>query len=181
VLQSAFRNSKSAILFGLSATSSKRGSPENFVLTVYYTARECSKLGKPVSQELNKKIVLDYVDAFNRGDEETLRALFTEDALVYGVLGWGGLAQVVAIWREIKAAFAIHLQVESIIADGEIVAARYIERGTSVGSFRGGPVTGKAFEVVAMEWFNIKDGKIHRRWGARDNAAQMRQMGLPLG
>ena len=50
----------------------------------------------------------------------------------------------------------------------------------SVGSFRGGPVTGKSFEVVAMEWFNIKDGKIHRRWGARDNAAQFRQMGLPL-
>lgn len=49
-----------------------------------------------------------------------------------------------------------------------------------MGSFRGSPVTGKSFEVVAMEWFIIKDGKIHRRWGARDNAAQMRQMGLPL-
>lgn len=42
------------------------------------------------------------------------------------------------------------------------------------------PVTGKSFEVVAMEWFEIKDGKIDRRWGARDNAAQFRQMGLPL-
>ena len=36
---------------------------------------------------------------------------------------------------------------------------------TSKGSFRGGPVTGKSFEFA--------------RWGARDNAAQMRQMGLP--
>jgi hypothetical protein len=26
-------------------------------------------------------------------------------------------------------------------------------------------VTGKSFEVVAMEWFMIKDGTIHRRWG----------------
>jgi hypothetical protein len=31
-----------------------------------------------------------------------------------------------------------------------------------------------------MEWFVIKDGRIHRRWGARDSAAQFRQMGLPL-
>lgn len=179
--QIRIQHSEILVPLGLSAASSKRGSPENFVLAVYYTTSECSKLGNPMSQEINKQIVLDYVDAFNRGDEETLRALFTEDALVYGVLGWGGLAQVVPIWREIKAAFAIQLQVESIIAEGEILAVRYIERGASVGSFRGGPVTGKAFEVVAMEWFNIKNGKIHRRWGARDNAAQMRQMGLPLG
>ena len=134
-----------------------------------------------MSAEANKRIVLDYVDAFNRGDLEALENLFAADALVYGVLGWGNLEQVVPIWQEIKAAFAIQLQVESMIAEDDIVAVRYIERGTSVGSFRGGPVTGKSFEVVAMEWFNIKDGKIHRRWGARDNAAQLRQMGLPPG
>jgi steroid delta-isomerase-like uncharacterized protein len=133
-----------------------------------------------MSEEAHVKIVLAYVDAFNRGDVETLLTLFADDSLVYGVLGWGTLAQVVPIWREIKDAFAIQLQVESIIAEDDIVAVRYTERGTSVGSFRGGPVTGKSFEVVAMEWFNIKDGKIQRRWGVRDNAAQLRQMGLPL-
>ncbi|HEX3231698.1 MAG TPA: ester cyclase [Pyrinomonadaceae bacterium] len=130
-------------------------------------------------RETNKEIVLAYVDAFNRGDIEALIDLFAPDALVYGVLGWGRMDQVVPIWREIKAAFDMQLQVESI-AEDDIVAVRYVERGTSVGSFRGGPVTGKSFEVVAMEWFIIKEGKIHRRWGARDNAAQMRQLGLPL-
>ena len=134
-----------------------------------------------MSEEVNQQIVLTYVDAFNRGDEAIMRPLFTDDALVYGVLGWGGLDQVVPIWQEIKAAFDIQLQVDSIIAEDDIVAVRYTERGTSVGSFRGGPVTGKSFEVVAMEWFEIKGGKIHRRWGARDNAAQLRQMGLPPG
>jgi steroid delta-isomerase-like uncharacterized protein len=133
-----------------------------------------------VSRETNKEIVLAYVDAFNRGDIEALIDLFAPDALVYGVLGWGRMDQVVPIWREIKAAFDIQLQVESIIAEDDVVAVRYVERGTSVGSFRNGPVTGKSFEVVAMEWFIIKEGKIHRRWGARDNAAQMRQLGLPL-
>jgi len=133
-----------------------------------------------MSEETNKTVVLAYVDAFNRGQLEALLDLFTADALVYGVLGWGGLDQVVPIWREIKAAFDIQLQVDSMIAEGDTVAVRYTERGTSTGSFRGGPVTGKSFEVVAMEWFIIKDGKIHRRWGARDNASQFRQMGLPL-
>lgn len=128
----------------------------------------------------NKQVVMDYVEAFNRGDMDALRQLFTDDALVYGVLGWGGLNQVVPIWQEIHEAFAIQLQVESLIAEGDMVAARYVERGTSVGTFRGLAATGKSFEVVAMEWFIIKDGLIHRRWGARDNTAQFRQMGLPL-
>lgn len=132
-----------------------------------------------MSEETNKQIVLDYVNAFNRGDLDALTQLFGPDALVYGVLGWGKLDQVVPIWREIKEAFSIQLQVESMIAENDIVAVRYVERGTSVGSFRGGPITEKSFEVVAMEWFIIKDEKIHQRWGARDNAAQMRQMGLP--
>jgi steroid delta-isomerase-like uncharacterized protein len=133
-----------------------------------------------MSQEENKKIVLEYVEAFNRYDEEKLLSLFTADAQVQGVLGWGGMDVVVPIWREIKAAFNPQLQVDAIIAEGDTVAVRYTERGTSVGSFRGSPVTGKSFEAVAMEWFIIKDGKIFRRWGARDSAAQSRQMGLPL-
>jgi len=134
-----------------------------------------------MSEEANKQTVLDYVDAFNRADLEALRRLFTDDALVYGVLGWGGLDQVMPIWQEIQQAFSIRLQVESLIAAGETVAVRYTERGTSVGPFRGQAATGKSFEVVAMEWFEMREGRIHRRWGARDSAAQFRQMGLLLG
>jgi predicted ester cyclase len=29
-----------------------------------------------------------------------------------------------------------------------------------------------------MEWFEIEQGKIKRRWGARDAASQARQLGL---
>jgi len=36
------------------------------------------------------------------------------------------------------------------------------------------------YELVAMEWFVIHDGKIQRRWGARDSASQARQLGIPI-
>ena len=133
-----------------------------------------------MTAEENKNVVLKYVEAFNHEDYETLRQLFTPDALVYGVLGWGEIEKVILIWKEIHAAFALRLQVEQLTAEGDTVAARYTERGTSVGEFRGQAPTGKSFEVVAMEWFTIKDGLIHRRWGARDSASQFRQMGLSL-
>jgi len=133
-----------------------------------------------MTAEENKSVVQKYVEAFNAEDYDTLRQLFAPDALVYGVLGWGEIDKVITIWKEIHAAFALRLQIEALAAEGDTVAARYTERGTSVGEFRGQAPTGKSFEVVAMEWFIIKDGRIHRRWGARDSASQFRQMGLSL-
>ena len=107
-------------------------------------------------------------------------ALFTPDALVYGVLGWGELEKVKPVWQEIMRCFNINLQMESMIAEGDMVAVRYTERGKSMRPFRGSPATGRSYEVVAMEWFMMRDGLIHHRWGARDSTAEFRQMGLPL-
>lgn len=131
-------------------------------------------------QETNKEVVGQYVEALNRGDVETLRRLFTPDALVYGVLGWGGLDEVTPIWEQLHEGLALELTVEQMVAEGDTVAVRYTERGTFRGPFMGNQPTGKSFELVAMEWFVLRDGKIHRRWGARDSASQARQIGLPL-
>jgi predicted ester cyclase len=128
--------------------------------------------------ESNKDVIRQYVAAFNRGDIDALRDLFTPDAVIYGVLGSGGLDVAIPIWRELHAAFGIALAVEEIIAEGDRVAVRYTERGTFAGPFRGREPTGKAYELVAMEWFVLRDGLIHSRWGARDSAAQARQVGL---
>ena len=128
----------------------------------------------------NKRVVLRYVEAFNRGDMETLRGLYTEDGVVYGVLGWGTVEQVIPIWQLLHDAFAASLHVEAMVEEGDVVAVRYTERGTSVGEFRGKGPTGKSYEIVAMEWFEMAGGRIRRRWGARDMAAQHRQMGLSL-
>ncbi len=136
--------------------------------------------------EANKQVVCKYVEAFNRCDLETLLELFTPDAQIQGVLGWGTLVgwgtldQALPIWQELHRAFALKLTVEEMIAEGNAIAVRYTERGTFVGAFRGQEPTGKSFELVAMEWFTFRDGKIHRRWGARDSASQARQMGMKL-
>ena len=104
-----------------------------------------------MTTEENKKIVLSYVEAFNNLNIDALRELFAEDAVIYGVLGSGGMDVAIEIWKELHAAFGLNLQVDSIIAEGETVAVCYTERGTSQGTFRGSPVTGKSFETVAME------------------------------
>jgi steroid delta-isomerase-like uncharacterized protein len=131
--------------------------------------------------EANKRLVQRYVEAFNQGDFDTLREIFAVDAVVQGVLGQGGMNKVIDVWRELHAAFGIQLIVEEIVSEGNIVAVRYLERGAFRGQFRGQQPTGKSYELVAMEWFIISHGRIHQRWGARDSAAQARQIGLPPG
>ena len=131
--------------------------------------------------ETNKKIVRQYVAAFNRGDCETLQKIFAPDAIVQGVLGTADIDKAIGMWRDLLQAFAIELTVEQMIAEGDQVAVRYTERGTFRGAFRGQQPTGKSYELIAMEWFVVKDGKIQRRWGARDSASQARQIGLTPG
>jgi steroid delta-isomerase-like uncharacterized protein len=129
--------------------------------------------------EQNKRVVLGYVDAFNRGDLDAVCATFAPDALIYGALGWGGLETARPVWSDLMRCFQVSLEVDAMVAEGDTVVVRYTERGRSVQSFRGGPVTGRNYELIAMEWFVVKEGHIERRWGARDAASMFQQMGLP--
>ena len=129
-------------------------------------------------EERNKEVVRRYVDAFNRGDLGALEALLADDAEIQGVFGSGAFARIEPIWRQLIEGYGMQLTIESMIAEGALVAARYVERGTFRAPAFGHAPTGKSYELVAMEWFEIADGRIRRRWGARDGAAQARQLGL---
>src|ERR1700760_959344 len=128
----------------------------------------------------NRAVIIAYVDAFNRGDVNEVRRLFSADAEIFGVLGRGGLDKAIPIWEQLVRCFKINFRVEAMVAEGDTVAVRFIERGTFSSPFRDIPPTGKSYEVIAMEWFVLRDGKVTQRWGARDSAAIFGQMGVPL-
>ena len=127
--------------------------------------------------ETHKDIIRRYAAAFSAGDFEALRPLFTEDAVIQGVLGWGNIDEVaMPVWRDLHVAYGLQLTIEDMVAEGDKVAVRYTERGTFCAAFRGTEPTGKSYELVAMEWFELRGGKIARRWGARDSASMQRQL-----
>lgn len=127
-----------------------------------------------------KKVVLSYVDCFNRGDLASLQSLLTDNAEIQGVFGKGQIEKILPIWRQLIEGYGMQLQVQSLIAEGNVVAARYLETGTFKAPAFGVEPTGKSYELVAMEWFEIEGRRIRRRWGARDSASQARQLGIPL-
>ena len=128
----------------------------------------------------SKEVVLKYVEAFNKGDLELLESLLSEEAEIQGVFGKGLFEKIRPIWKQLIEGFGMQLEVQSIIAEGNIVAVRYIESGVSRASAFGHEATGKSYELVAIEWFEIENRKIKKRWGARDSASQYRQLGMPL-
>lgn len=131
-------------------------------------------------EEEAKQVVRRYVEAFNCGDMNTLRALLAEEAEIQGVFGKGLFEKIEPIWRQLIDGYGMQLDIQSLIAEGNVVAARYVESGNFRALAFGHQPTGKSYELVAMEWFEIEGGKIKRRWGARDSAAQARQLGIPL-
>jgi predicted ester cyclase len=132
-----------------------------------------------MSESDNKRLLRAYVEAFNAFDTARLRELFAADARIYGVLGFGSIDLAEPIWRELHEGLQIRLEPLAIIEEGPQIAVRYRKTGKFVGPYRGLPgvaPTGKSYELVAMEWFDIQDGKIVSRWGARDSAALNRQI-----
>ena len=127
-----------------------------------------------------RAVVQKYVAAFNNGDVEGVCRCFAPDAVVYGVLGWGTIEKARPIWEQLVSCFEMKLQIDAMVAEGETAAVRYTERGRFVKPFRHIDPTGKPYEVVAMEWFEIGERGIARRWGARDSASIFRQTGIPL-
>ena len=131
-------------------------------------------------EEQSKAVVRSYVDAFNRGDLRALKALLADDAEIQGVFGKGLFDKVEPIWRQLIEGYGMQLDIREMIAEGNAVAVRYVESGTFRAPAFGNEPTGKSYEIVAMEWFVIENGKIQRRWGARDSASQAKQLGIPV-
>jgi len=131
-------------------------------------------------EEQSKAVVRAYVGAFNRGDLKALKTLLADDAEIQGVMGKGIFEKVEPIWRQLIEGYGMQLAIQGLVAEGNLVAARYLESGTFKAPACGNQPTGQSYELVAMEWFEIQNGKIKRRWGARDSASQARQLQIPL-
>lgn len=127
----------------------------------------------------NEDLVRAYVEAFNAADWKRMTDLFTSDAVIRGVLGWGNLDVALPIWRELHENMAMRLRLEDVIVSADKAAALFTETGRFVGPFRGlvgKEPTGRPYEIVAIEWFEFENGRIARRSAARDSGAITRQV-----
>ena len=67
--------------------------------------------------------------------------------------------------------------VEDVIAEGDMVAARVTMRGTHQGEFRGIAPTGNKLDITGIGIFSFSDGKVVESWDNFDQLGMMRQLG----
>jgi steroid delta-isomerase-like uncharacterized protein len=70
-----------------------------------------------------------------------------------------------------------HIQVEAIVAEGDLVVSRYTATATDTVGYMGMPPTGKTIRTPAMQMFRFAGGKIVESWAARDDLGTLKQLG----
>ena len=67
------------------------------------------------------------------------------------------------------------------MADGDMVAARVVFRGTHRGELQGIPATGKEVAFTSIEVNRLRDGKVEAHWVEIDLLGLMQQLGAIPG
>ena len=121
----------------------------------------------------------------SQGDLKAASELLANDFTLHVPLpcspGVQGMKEVILACR---AAFDhLDVTVEDMVADGEMVAARFTAQGIHKGTFMGLPATGKSITMTGIEIFRIENGKIAELWGEANLLGLMQQLGIlpPLG
>ena len=126
---------------------------------------------------MSKAVVREYVARFNRGDSAGMRDLFHEHAQINESAEWLDLDQVMPLWEQAIDGLGVDLDIERIVAEEDAIALLYTERGWSRAPYLGRQATGRSYELPAVDWFVIEEGRIARQWRIRDGAALQRQLG----
>jgi len=73
----------------------------------------------------------------------------------------------------------VSMTIESIVAEGDVVAVRALSEGTNLGMLNGVvPPTGKKFSAHQSHWYRVEDGKLAEHWATRDDLTTMVQLGI---
>jgi predicted ester cyclase len=67
--------------------------------------------------------------------------------------------------------------IEDLIAEGDMVAARWSSRATHLGEYAGVAPTGKEVEFTGISVYRIEGGRIAESWTEEDELGLMRQIG----
>ncbi len=136
-----------------------------------------------MSTEENKAVIRQiYEEVWNKHNPEAADQFIAPDAVNHPMVpehqhGIDGFKHLV---RWVHTSFPnTHYDIDSIIAEGDMVAARVTSSGTHKGELRGIPPSGRRISVEAVDWYRLADGKVVEHWSVRDYLSMLQQLGIP--
>ena len=132
----------------------------------------------------SKKLLQNWIDAFQRRDVDAVVACYTPDAVNFQVAAGEPAVGIEQIRRDTEEFFRgfpdAWSRVENLMGDGDWAAWEWVGGGTFAGEFYGNRPTGNTFEIRGCGFFNFRDGKIIYQRGYWDKLSWFKQVGLPI-
>jgi len=138
-----------------------------------------------MSVEDNRSLVRRFYDeVWNRGNVEVANEVFAPDYVRHDLRptealpGGAGQAKIAADFR---AAFPdLRMEVDLLLAEEDLVAARWTTEGTNTGAWGGRPPTGNHAILSGVNIFRIREGKVVELWNHRDDLGLAQQLGAEI-
>ncbi len=138
-----------------------------------------------MSIEDNKSLVSRfYQEVWAKGNLDFANDVFAVDYVRHdlrptaALLGPQGQGKIAGDFRVAFPDLKVHLDL--IVAEEDMVAARWTMEGTNLGPWGGNQPTGKRARFSGVNFFRIKNGKVVEIWNHRDDLGLMQQVGIPI-
>ena len=131
-------------------------------------------------QERNKQVVRSFfLDVLDKGNFDKYPESHAKDFVAHASTHDATLEEDMAAARDERHAMPdLHITVNQILAEGDLVSVYWTASGTNTQPGMGFPATGKKIKVDGMTLFRFKAGKISEEWSVWDMLSVMRQAGL---
>ena len=119
-----------------------------------------------------------YEEVINARNVDALGELLTSDGVDH-TFGSQSAEEAKQFFGMLYQAFPdLRVEVNDVIAEGDLVAARVTYSGTHEGEFVGIPGTGRQTQTSGVDFFRMQDGKQAEHWGGPDMASLLQQLGV---
>jgi steroid delta-isomerase-like uncharacterized protein len=129
----------------------------------------------------NKALLQRWFDeVWNDGRLATVDELLAEDAVIHAATGdLRGPVGFKPFHAAYRNAFPdVRLRLDQVVAEGDLVAARWTAAGTHGGDGLGMAATGRRAEFQGMVFARIRDGRFVEGWDCFDQYGMLQQLGL---
>lgn len=138
-----------------------------------------------MSIEHNRRIARRWIEEFNERNHAYEAEILTTDYTCYAPASISPAALDHDGWTEFLGAFLtgfpdLHIEIESTVADEQMIAQRVRFTGTHTGVFQGLPPTNRRVDFHGLELSHIRDGRIATHWFELDQVTMLRQLGLTV-
>jgi len=133
--------------------------------------------------EANKETVRRFASLVNAADWDALETIVADDFQRHSAATAGPPVTSRDEFVELQKTFLVSfpdqkVTLETLVAEGEFVAALATYTATFTGPLGDIPPTGKAASVPFLSLFRFEEGRIQELWVEWDNLAMMTQLGL---